>query len=389
MRQPWGPAPRSEASLAPDPGAPVFADYFDGDRALRQRSRLRAVTEDGVRVLLIEPPSGTALRWPVRDIRLLPDQAPGGALAYGLVGGGADRLVVEDPEARSLIEALDPATRARLPGPPLVRRAATVAAAGIGALAVLFFVVLPGLAALLAAIMDPEAEMAMGDLHYEQTRMMFSSDLEPLAECTDPAGLAALRKMTQRVAQGVALPYDLRVAVLDDSEQPMLNAYAVAGGRIAFFGTMIREAGHPDEIAAVLAHELGHVARDDPVRHMLQAMSALAVMSVLAGDLTGGGLLGGTAGMALTSGYSRQVEVEADAFAISQLRSVGLPPSALARMFERLRARYGDQEGLLARFSSHPALEDRIVAADAAGDPAEGVPSLTSREWAALQGICG
>jgi predicted Zn-dependent protease len=187
----------------------------------------------------------------------------------------------------------------------------------------------------------------------------------------------------------VALPYDLQVAVLDDRARPILNAYAVAGGRITFFDAMIQAAETPEEIAAVLAHELGHVVNDDPVRHMLQSISGLAVASILIGDVTGGGILGGTAGAAITSGYSRQAELEADAFAVRQLRAVGLPPSALGRMFERLRERYGETEGLLQHFESHPGLLDRIESAEAAGDPEGGTPVLTAREWRALKGICG
>jgi Zn-dependent protease with chaperone function len=388
MSDPWGAPPRPEASLAPDPGAPVFADYFDGRRALRQRARLTAETGDRGRVLCIEPPDGESVRWPVRRIRRLPDQAAGGALAYGLSEGGDGRLVVEDAEARALIEGLSPTTRRRLAGPPLARRAVLVAGAGLALLAGLFLVVLPGMAGVLAAIMNPEAERAMGELHYEQTRLMFSGDLTPLEECRDPAGLAALDRLTDRVAGGVELPYVLQVAVLDDSENPILNAYAVAGGRITFFDAMIQAAEAPDEIAAVLAHELGHVVNDDPVRHMLQAISGLAVVSVLIGDVTGGGVLGGTAGAAITSGYSRRAELAADAFAAEQLRAVGLPPSALGRMFERLRDRYGEVDGLLAHFSSHPGLLDRIDTAAAAGDPTDGLPALTEAEWADLRGIC-
>ncbi|WP_109563319.1 M48 family metallopeptidase [Jannaschia seohaensis] len=374
--------------MAPDPGAPVFADYFDGIRALRQRARLRAQTGDRGRVLLIEPPAGEAVRWPVRRIRLLPDQAPGGALAYGLVTGGEARLVVEDEEARDLIERLDPATRAKLPGPPLWRRALMVSAGGVAALAVLLFLVLPGLAGLLARFMDVEAEIAMGEIHYEQTRVFFAQGLEPLRECGSPAGAAALDALTERVAQGVDLPYDLQVAVLDDSARPILNAYAVAGGRIAFFNSMIQAAERPEEIAAILAHEIAHVVNDDPVRHTLQSASGLAVISVLVGDVTGGGLLSGMLGGAIASGYSRDAELAADAFAADQLRSVGLPPSALGEMFQRLRDRYGDVEGLMEHFSTHPALADRIRTADAAGDPPIGRPALTPKQWADLRDIC-
>ncbi|MGB3407966.1 MAG: M48 family metallopeptidase [Jannaschia sp.] len=347
--------------------------------------------EDGAhgRVLLLELPDGAAVRWPVRRIRQLPDQAGGDAVAYGLASGGADRLVVDDLSARAMINGLNASTGVAIAGPSLWRRAVLVATGGAVLLAALFFFVLPGLAGVLARFMNTEAEVAMGALQYEQTRVMFSRNLTPLAECSGSAGQAALDALAMRVSQGVDLAYPLQVRVLDDRTNPILNAYAVAGGRITFFRSMILAAERPEEIAAVLAHELGHVVNDDPVRHQLQAASGLAVLSILIGDVTGGGILGGTAGAALQSSYSRKAETDADAFARDQLLDVGLPPSALGRMFERLRDRYGDTEGLVAHFSSHPQLAARIARATEVGDPVLGAPALTPKEWVALRAICG
>ncbi|MEL6586522.1 MAG: M48 family metallopeptidase [Pseudomonadota bacterium] len=368
--------------------APLFADYFDGERALRQRVSL--IHEDGVRgrVLRLNLPDGGVVRWPARRVRRLADQVGAGTTTFGLSTGGEARLVTTDKAAKDLVLALDPKAAGRLPGPALGRRALVVSGAGVACIAALIFVLLPALAGVLAGHMDPEAEQAMGDIHYDQTRTMFASFGGPLQECRNPAGQAALDDMTERVAEGVDLPYDLVVRVLDDSRNPALNAYAVAGGRITFFHSMILAAESPDEIAAVLAHELGHVVYDDPVRHMLQSAAAMAVLSVLIGDVTGGGLIGGTAGAALQSSYSRTAEVRADAFARDQLTAVGLPPSALGRMFERFRDRYGDTEGLVAHFSTHPQLADRIAAAGARGDPVSGAPALSDRAWQDLRAIC-
>lgn len=383
-----GPTAPSRPGVA-DRDGPFFADYFDGKRALRQRAALRAETGDRGRVLLLDLPSGQQVRWPVRRIRRLADQAGRDIYSYGLANGDAGRLVVDDAAVRDRIGALETGASRRLPGPSLWRRAVFVSAGGAALLALLFFLVLPGLAGLLARFMDPEAEVAMGELHYEQTRLFFAAGGPPLRECRGRAGVAALQSLADRVTQGIGLPYEVQVAVLDDKAKPILNAYAVAGGRITFFHSMILAADAPEEIAAVLAHELGHVVNDDPVRHTLQAASGMAVLSVLIGDVTGGGILGGTAGAALQSSYSRKAEVAADAFAHDQLTAVGLPPSALGRMFERLRDKYGDTEGLVAHFSSHPQLAARIELAGDIGDPDIGTPALTPKDWLALRGICG
>lgn len=359
----------------------AFADYFDGTRALRQRAEIR-VWQGNLHIAL---PDGEAVIWPSAAIRQLRDQPGGGLTAYGRTGA-EDRLVA-DAEAAALIDAQAPSAARGLPGPPLAIRAAGVFVAGCAAIAALIWIVLPALASLLAEVMDPEAEVALGELHFEQTRVMFGGTT-PLAICDAPAGQAALEAMVARVGADLDLPYPIVATVLDDREDPILNAYAVAGGRVTFFHSMIVAAEHPDEIAAVLAHEIGHVVHDDPVRGMLQQLSGLAVISVLLGDITGGGLLSGATSGAIFAGYSRDAETRADIFAARQLRARGLPPSALGRMFERLRERYGDVEGFASHFASHPQLAERILAASGAGDPPPGAPSLSPKAWSDLRAIC-
>ncbi|MEM7490949.1 MAG: M48 family metallopeptidase [Pseudomonadota bacterium] len=358
----------------------AFADFYDGVSARRCRVALRI---DGD-ALLIERPETDPLRWPFAELHRLPDGAPGG---HAVVSRGAapGRLVAAGDVGRHL-ERLVPSTRPAA-GRSLVRPAVLTALGGAVFLAALIFVVLPVLAGGLARVMDPEAEIALGKIHDEQARLFFGEGTA-LRECRDPAGMAAMAALTDRVAEGLELPYDLRVAVLDDGRNSILNAYAVAGGRITFFDTMLREATHPDEIAAVLAHEIGHVVNQDPVRVQLQRLSGMAILSLLLGDVSGGGVLSGAATSVLSASYSRDAEVAADRFAVEQLIRVGLPPSALARMFERLRERYGESTGIVAHFATHPQIAGRIEATARAGDPVIGAPSLTPKEWAALQGIC-
>lgn len=358
----------------------AFCDYYDGKAALRRRVSLRI---DGD-ALLVERPEDTTLSWPMAELRRLPDRAPGGLVVVAL-GAGPERLVAGGDvgaHLARLVPRIKPAE-----GRPLLRPAILTGLAGAAFLAALFFVGLPALASGLARLMDPEAEIAMGDLSYDQARLLFGRG-QQLAECTQPAGLAALDAMVDRVTEGLDLPYDLRVTVLNDRESPLLNAFAVSGGRVIFLDTMLQEADHPDEIAAVLAHEIGHVVNLDPVRGQLQQMSGLAIISLLLGDVTGGGVLSGAAAAALSASYSREAEEAADRFAFEQLTRVGLPPSALARMFGRLRDHYGETEGIFAHFSTHPQITDRIEATARLRDPIIGAPSLTPKAWADLRAIC-
>ncbi|SDZ56072.1 Peptidase family M48 [Jannaschia faecimaris] len=366
----------------------VWGDYVDGVRALKRRVRITVDVSYHGRVLVIEPAQGSVVHWEVEDVRQLSDQAPG-PLVLGLSLNRAARLFLNAEGAETLLPILGRGASRNLEAPALWPRALIVAGAGSAALAALVFAVLPALAGVLAGFMNPEAEVAMGETHYQMTRELFSPGIDPLRECNDPAGRAALDRLVARVAADVDLPYPLQVAVLDDRESPVLNAYAVAGGRITFLDSLIQTAQSPEEVAAVFAHELGHVVHDDPVRHTLQAASSQAVLAVLVGDLTGGGLMSTVAGQALSANYSRGAETRADGFAYDQLTQAGLPPSAMGTFFTRMRDIWGETDGLIAHFSSHPQLTARIEASARIGDPDIGQPALTPKDWAALRGICG
>ena len=104
----------------------------------------------------------------------------------------------------------------------------------------------------------------------------------------------------------VGLP--LTVIVLDD---PMVNAFAAPGGQIVFFRGMIESAESPDELAAVMAHEVGHVVARDPTRLALRSVGSVGLLGLLLGDFAGGGLIVVLADQLLDSSYSREAEEKA------------------------------------------------------------------------------
>lgn len=165
------------------------------------------------------------------------------------------------------------------------------------------------------------------------------------------------------------------VAALPDAERYKLefrktlifgpNAFALPGGRMVVLDALIDLTEDDEEIVGVLAHELGHAYHRHAMRNALQS-SFLGIISVAA--------LGDTSTLAtlplvgLQATYTRNFEKEADTFAIEAMQRADISPAALARMFEKLRdsvGMEGDEETWL---SSHPALNDRIEAANKAAD---------------------
>ncbi len=360
----------------------TFADFFDGECGLVRRAEVSM--EGGL--LRIGVPDRPALLWRLESIRSLPDQAAAGVLAVTSADHPLTRLYLGDERMRKALAAHAPNLRHR---PPVRGRGRILgwAAAAVASVALIIFVLVPVMADQLAEYLPPEGEKALGDATLEQIRnALDETGLSGLPVCDAPQGRAALAAMTDRITSGVDLPYPLTVTVLDHE---MVNAFALPGGHIVFFRGLIDEAEDPDEVAAVFAHELGHVVARDPARIALRTAGSIGVLGLLLGDFAGGAVVLFLAERLIRADYTQEAEAAADTFAHRRLAEADLPNAALARFFERLRAKYGDAEGIVAHLISHPSLGDRIARAGAAGagqGPTR--PSLDAARWQALRAIC-
>ena len=147
-----------------------------------------------------------------------------------------------------------------------------------------------------------------------------------------------------RVGQNIALHSDVKVPVtikVIDSDE--VNAFALPGGFMFVNKGLILAADNEDELAGVMAHELGHVA----ARHAMEnnGKSQLINYGMLAGIIFGGPIAGQVLynGGGLLQGlinlkFSRQAEEEADRLGVQYLYSAGYDPTGMATMFEKLAA---------------------------------------------------
>ncbi|HSJ97406.1 MAG TPA: M48 family metalloprotease [Myxococcota bacterium] len=183
-------------------------------------------------------------------------------------------------------------------------------------------------------------------------------------------------------------PFDYRFRVLPD---PSLNAFAVPGGYIYFHSGTILEAGSVEELAGVLAHELGHVkgrhsarmAKDTAIPSLLATVAGLAA-SAAAGDATPM-LAAQAANVAIQLQYSRQYEDEADRLGVDFLARSGLRSEGLVRFFERIQVEQRKlPPGQVPPYLySHPQVEDRIeVVRDSAQRVQPGAPPPAELERA-------
>ncbi len=202
-------------------------------------------------------------------------------------------------------------------------------------------------------------------------------DLAPFT-CTTAQSDAALAALVRDVDGGQSR-ITVQIAKID-----MVNAVALPGGRVLIFDQLVQEAKSPDELAGVLAHEIGHVRK----RHVMQALLRQFGLSILLSGANSD--LGGTLGGVATMGYSRKAEREADAWSRGRLAAADISPAATAAFFGRLRKldpTAGNKQ--LGYLNSHPdpgEREQAFAKAVQAGKVYR--PALDPAQFAALKAAC-
>lgn len=168
-----------------------------------------------------------------------------------------------------------------------------------------------------------------------------------------PYDHAAANTYVNTLGQALALASDkpetfggYRFLILDSDE---INAFAAPGGFIFITRGMLRLCRNEDELAAVLAHEIGHVQHAHGLRAIRSSrlVTAFSVLAIEATRTLGSdevrelttafeGSISDITRTLMTSGYSRRSEREADAAAVTIMRRVGYNPRALIRMLEEM-----------------------------------------------------
>jgi Zn-dependent protease with chaperone function len=198
--------------------------------------------------------------------------------------------------------------------------------------------------------------------------------------CVSPAGEAALAKLVARVRPrtGFVEPVQVRVADIPDT-----NAFTFPGGQVIILAGLLHDAGGPDEVAGVLAHEFGHVQK----RHANQALIRHFGLDVFLQGL--GGNLGSVAATGLFLTNSRDAEREADAEAIAMLHDAGVSTLGTARFFARMEGKAGGKAGSLATLAAtHPSDASREGNFKKAAVGRRTTPALSDGDWRALKAIC-
>ncbi len=145
------------------------------------------------------------------------------------------------------------------------------------------------------------------------------------------------------------------------------NAFALPGGTIVITDDMVKAAETPEEVQAVLAHEIGHVELRHTLRSVLQdSVVAVVVATVTVDAASLSVAVAGLPVLVAQTKYSREFEAAADDFAFRLLKQKGHSPAAFASLMERLAKQHEQEERAFAYVSSHPVTAERVKRARAA-----------------------
>lgn len=111
------------------------------------------------------------------------------------------------------------------------------------------------------------------------------------------------------------------------------NAFALPGGTVVVLDRLV-ELASDDQVVAVMAHELGHVAHHHALRRLIQDAVVSTVVAGYFGDFSSAAA--SLAALALQAGYSREFELAADRFAAERLVEAGLDPLLLISLLEKI-----------------------------------------------------
>lgn len=136
------------------------------------------------------------------------------------------------------------------------------------------------------------------------------------------------------------------------------NAFALPGGYIVITDELVALAKNDDEITAVLAHELGHVKERHALRQTLQGTISGLIIIVITGDVSS--IAAGLPAIMLNMSYSRDLELDADAYALQSLKIACLPSKSFATILLRLEKSHSDVS-VPEMISSHPDTKVRVL----------------------------
>jgi len=204
--------------------------------------------------------------------------------------------------------------------------------------------------------------------------------------CVARAGKDAIDRLTKKIQSQMQRKIEYDIRVIDNSY--VTNAFAAPGGHIIIYRSIIEEAGSPEEVAGVLAHEMAHVEQYHTTKALIRNIGLGFTLSMIFGDV---GTLESVAQLLSQMSYSREDESAADMRAKEILNAINIDPQGLQDFLVRMSEQEIDLDfkgsEYLKYLSSHPDTKERIKALNQ-DENREYNTAMSYDDWEALLSIC-
>jgi Zn-dependent protease with chaperone function len=322
--------------------------------------------------------------WPYDEIRLIDGPDDDGAIRLARLDS-AERLVISSLGALEALQRHCPKLRRGIARGPGWRLVALWCGSAVAAILILVLLVVPFLARHASQFVSPRLEADLGNQIAETVIHLTAAPKadEAHAECDAPAGRAALTKLLMPLVAQMSPRNPPRVRVVNS---PIINAIALPGGQILLFRGILDFAENPNEIAGILAHELGHIAFDHPTTLVIERGATGFLVGLIAGDIFGVSVAAGIGATILDASYGREAESAADQRGAALMTGAGYDVAPVAAFFSRLAAEHADGDIPIAFLRSHPPTAERARLFQSL--PSSGRAALDPVEWVALKAIC-
>ena len=206
-------------------------------------------------------------------------------------------------------------------------------------------------------------EKTLGDVSFEWEKKFKNLMIDYIREdsriLTNEELNQSITQIKERLLDKVTdNPYEVEILVVHSS---MTNAFAFPGGLIVIYSPLIRSTENPQELASVMAHEMGHVINRDPVKRLIHQFGVSTVLTMLGGSGETTVFLESIIKDFVTTRYSRSQEDRADEFALKLLDSCSIDPMHFCNFLEKVHIEKKSSMHKIERhFMSHPDMESRI-----------------------------
>jgi predicted Zn-dependent protease len=227
-----------------------------------------------------------------------------------------------------------------------------------------------GGAALAGCVGPGETGLGLSLVPPEQVQELGLESWQRIRSEARPSDNSTYQRAARQVASDILAaagenPAAWEVVVFEGDEA---NAFALPGGKIGIYEGMFRYAQNPDQLAAVIGHEIGHNQEAHAVERLNTAAATQGALQLIGVALQVGnigyaneiaGLLGAGAQYGVILPYSRNQELEADRVGLFNMARAGYDPRAAIQLWQNMREAGQAAPEFL---STHPAPDARIAA---------------------------